>query len=989
MVRDTKWFEMEAMPDLTGFSAPRSGPGRRESGSSRGGATRTTPPSPTIVWLLIAAVVLPPTARAAEQATFLGDVLPILKQRCAGCHQGPNAQKGLRVVTVSDLLRGGEAGPAIVPGNPGQSLLLLRAAGEDPVMPPVGDPLTPSEIEVLRNWISAGATGALEDSQPTAESVWWSLRPLSQPVEPKPSGDWERSKIDGFLLVAMQARGLAPSEQADRRALIRRLSFDLTGLPPTPDAVEAFLSDSDPASYERLVDHLLASPAYGERWGRHWLDVARFGESNGYEQNHLRETAWPYRDWVIRSFNEDKPFNRMMIEQLAGDQLAPGDPDVNAATGFLVAGPHDTVGIRNPEGEAQKRANHLDDMIMGTASAFLGLTVHCARCHNHKFDPIRTEDYYRMQAAFSGVWHGQRIWDEPDRLRNYEAASNPLSEIIRESQEGLASLRESVEDRIEQNRARILSEYRPSVDTAGTEEIFDPVDARFVRMTILESTRGRSQVDLDEFAIWTSGAQSRNAALDGKATARSTRVDSARPDTYSPMNLVDGKYDKRWISSGGLPTWIQVELPATMRLERVEWSSDRIGGFRGRYGRPQPEKYKIEVSTDGEIWKTVATSDGRLPFSEAAQELVLLFEVFTPDERKSWEDLEKQKRAAEEQLKRLKRPRSAFLGKFVQPKEPSFVMVRGDPMNKGDQIAPGSLSTLEHLLEPYELEPDAPESERRLALARWIASDANALTARVIVNRVWLYHFGRPFVRNPSDFGINGGEPTHPQLLDWLAKRLVHTHGWRLKPLQKDIVMSAAYRQSGQYREEAARIDRDGAYLWRFPPRRLGAEELRDTILATAGNLDRRMGGRGFRLYRYTVDNVATYHPLDQFTKQTYRRSVYHQHARSVKPELLGEFDCPDTSLPSPKRISTTSPLQALSLMNNRFVLDQAESFASLVESVSDDSDRSRVQQAWRLAFGRAPTGEEAVAASSFVAEEGLESLARAIINSNEFLYVF
>ena len=977
------------MPELTGFSARRSGSSRYASGSSRAGSASTTTLFPRFVWLLAWAVSLPAVPGMAEDPTFGGDVLPILTKRCASCHQGPNAQNGLRVVTVADLLRGGRAGPAIVPGNPDSSLLLSKAAGEAPVMPPVGDPLTPSEIAVLRSWISTGASGALEGSLPAPESVWWSLRPLSGPDEPKPYGIWEQSKIDGFLLAAMQGKGLTPSDQASRRTLFRRLSFDLTGLPPDADAVEAFVNDSDPAAYERLVDRLLASPAYGERWGRHWLDVARFGESNGYEQNHLRENAWPYRDWVIRSFNEDKPFNRMIVEQLAGDQLAPDDPDVNAATGFLVAGPHDTVGIRNPEGEAQKRANHLDDIIMGTASAFLGLTVHCARCHDHKFDPIQTNDYYRIQAAFAGVWHGQRTWDDPDRIRDYETASNPLSETIRESSEGLAALRVSAEERIEANRAQILARYRPSVDPAGTEEIFDPVEARFVRMTIFESTRGGSQVDLDEFAIWTSGAESRNIALDGNATARSTRVDSASPDTYSPMNLVDGKFDQRWISSGGLPSWIQVELPRITRIERVEWSSDRIGGFRGRFGRPQPEEYMIEVSTDGEAWETVATSDGRLPFSQAAQQLLLLFAVFTPDERESWEDLEERKSAAEKRFNRLQRPRTAFLGKFVQPKEPSFVMIRGNPMNRGAQVAPGSLSTLENLLSPYELEPDAPESERRLALARWIASDDNALTARVIVNRVWMYHFGRPLVRNPSDFGINGGEPTHPELLDWLAERLVQVHRWRLKPLHKDIVLSAAYRQSGQFREAASRIDRDGAYLWRFPPRRLGAEELRDSILSTSGNLDRRMGGRGFRLYRYTVDNVATYYPLDRFTAQTYRRSVYHQHARSVKPELLGEFDCPDTSLPSPKRISTTSPLQALSLMNNRFILDQAASLARLVEAGSDDSDRSRVERAWRLAFGRAPTDEETAAASSFVAEEGLESLGRALLNSNEFLYVF
>jgi hypothetical protein len=385
----------------------------------------------------------------------------------------------------------------------------------------------------------------------------------------------------------------------------------------------------------------------------------------------------------------------------------------------------------------------------------------------------------------------------------------------------------------------------------------------------------------------------------------------------------------------------------------------------------------------------VATSEGRLPFSHEAQERLLLRAVFNSDERRSWDGHEERKRDAEQRLEKLAKPREAFLGRFDQPTEPSFVMVRGDPLQKGDEVAPGSLSTLSHLLGGFELAPDAPESERRLALARWIASDENALTARVIVNRVWMHHFGRPFVRNPSDFGINGGEPTHPELLDWLAHRLVRTHGWRLKPLHREIVLSAVYRQSSLFRETAATIDSDGAHLWRFPPRRLGAEELRDAILLTSGNLDRRMGGPGFRLYRYTVDNVATYYPLEEFSRDTYRRSVYHQHARSVKPELLGEFDCPDTSLPAPKRISTTSPLQALNLLNNSFSLDQAAAFAERIQTEAGEHEEKRIPRAWHLAFGRDPAREESARAEAFAREHGFESVARAIFNSNEFLYVF
>ncbi len=934
-------------------------------------------------------LALAATPGQAAEVSFGQDILPVLQRKCAACHQGSGAQRKLRLGSVADMLQGGESGPAITPGKPGESLLLAKAGGTKPTMPPAGDPLTAAEVALLHRWIAAGAPddGSAAQGQPAA--AWWSLQPLRSQAGPVHSTAWERTPIDGFLFRAMQAKGLEPSPPAERRILMRRLSFDLTGLPPDPAALAAFVEDPDPGAYEQLVDRMLAAPGYGERWGRHWLDVARFGESNGYEQNHLRNNAWPYRDWVIRAFNDDKPFNRMIVEQLAGDQLGSDDLGAQAATGFLVAGPHDTVGIKNPAGEAQKRANHLDDMIMGTASAFLGLTVHCARCHDHKFDPIRNQDYYRMQAALAGVWHGERTWDDAAAINSYEGLAGSLTEEIEQAQDGLDSLRGAAKDRIEASREAILAKHRPPVDASGTEETFQAVEARYVRMTITKATGDRSRVDLDEFAIYAAAGQDRNVALQGLATASGTRVDSARPDTYTPANLVDGKYDKPWISDTGMPRWIQVELAETQRIDRVRWSSDRLGGFGGRFGRPQPEHYEIAVSADGSSWTTVADSAGRLPYTDQDRERLLLHAAFSPGERSSWDLLDQRKRGAEGRLAKLAKPKQAFLGQFKQPDRPSFVMVRGDPMNEGAQVAPASLSGLDALLGGFELEPDAPESERRLALARWIAADDNALTARVIVNRVWMHHFGQPFMRNPSDFGVNGGTPSHPELLDWLADRLVRLHGWRLKPLHREILLSAAYRQSSRFRAAAARVDKDGAFLWRYPPRRLGAEELRDGILQTSGNLDRRMGGPGFRLYRYTVDNVATYYPLDEFSPETFRRGVYHQHARSVKPELLGEFDCPDTSLPAPKRITTTSPLQALSLLNNSFVLDQAKALAAAVEREASGDDSSRIAAAWLRAYGRQPTAAESRLAESFLAQHGLEALGRAILNSNEFLYVF
>ncbi len=862
-------------------------------------------------------------------------------------------------------------------------------SGSDPAMPPTNAKLSPTELHTLRSWIVEGANDDAPTGQTEAEQTWWSLRPLRQPPVPDVDRTWVRNPIDRFVLAALQGKGLFPSADADKRTLIRRLSYDLRGLPPSTAAIDAFTQDSRPNAYEALVDQMLASPAHGERWGRHWLDVARFGESNGYEQNHLRNSAWPYRDWVIDAFNADMPFNRMMLEQLAGDQVAPGNPQVEAATGFLVAGPHDTVKIRNLEGEAQKRANHLDDMIMATSSAFLGLTVHCARCHDHKFDPIRTVDYYRMQAAFAGVWHGERHWDSTQRIAESRAIREPLEKEIAAQTKQLDALKSGAAQRVERRRAEILEAHRPPVDPTGTEESFETVQAKYVRLTVERATAGRTRVDLAELSVWTADPNARNVALGARATASGTRVDAARSRTYAPDNLVDGKFNRRWISEGKLPVWVQVALPRPETIARVTWSTDRLGGFGGRFGPPMPEQYRVEVSTDGELWQEVASSEGRLPYTEAEQDQLVLDTVLEPSERKEWSETQTRLKRAEANLRRAPRPRQAFLGQFEEPDEPSFVMVRGDPMNRGEVVSTASLSTLDGLLGAFALESDAPEGERRLALARWLASDRNALAARVIVNRVWMHHFGSPLARNPSDLGINGGEPTHPHLLEWLAHRLVHRHGWRLKPLHRDILLSSAYRQSSAYRADAASVDRDGAYLWRFPPRRLTAEELRDSILFASGNLDRTMGGPGFQLYLYTVDNVATYYPLKEFGRETMRRAVYHQHARSVKPELLGEFDCPDTSLPAPTRIATTSPLQALSLLNNEFTLNEARAFSRRVATLADDGSEHRVTVAWRLAFGREPLPQEVERSADLIKQHGLESLARALFNANEFLYVF
>ena len=916
----------------------------------------------------------------------------LLAGKCLACHNATAKTAGLSLVTREAALQGGQSGAALAPGDAAKSLLYAKVA--EAKMPP-GNPLPGADRDLLRQWIEAGAPwrGALAPAErKRAGKDWWSLQPLREAQPPAAGGalaSWARTPIDRFLAAAMAAQGLSGSPEADRRTLIRRATYDLTGLPPEPDEVEAFVTDVRPDAYERLIDRLLASAAYGERWGRHWLDVARFGESHAYEQNHLRDTAWRYRDYVIRSFNQDKPFDRMVLESLAGDLVAKDDPLNEAGTGFLVAGPHDTVVIQNKDGQLQQRADDLDDMINATASAFLGLTVNCARCHDHKFDPVPQADYYRLQAVFAGVKHGERVIATSEERRRYEEAVAPIRKGLEAAEARLKALREGAAGRLKHQRPQILARYRPAVDSQSTEERFKPERARFVRLHITGTSNGGAP-GLDELEVWTPGAEGRNAALasaGAKITASSTRKQEVGENIYSEQFLIDGNFDKRWFGEERNRAVLTVELPGEMAVARVLWSRDRLGGFQGKFTGTVVESYTVEVSIDGRNWKQVASSAGRLPYSERAQEEVLLKEVFKAGERGEWESLAASKAGLEAELARTPKLPVAYAGRFEQPAEATRLLKRGSVTDSGDVVAPASLSALEGVLPGFSLDANAPESERRLALARWITDARNPLTPRVIANRIWHYHFGRGIVGTPSDFGFNGEKPVHPELLDYLARRLLEM-GWGLKPLHKEIMMSAAYRQSSRFDEAKSKVDSEARLLWRFPPRRLDAEQVRDAALAVSGKLNRKIGGPGFRLYRYTVDNVATYYPLEQFGEETYRRSVYHQAPRSVRVDLLGQYDCPDSSLPEPKRVVTTTPLQALVLLNNQFLLDQAKFFAERLTREAGRDAGKQAERAFWLAYGRSPSASELAAAVALIGKHGLASFCRAVLNANEFVYV-
>ncbi len=909
---------------------------------------------------LLLGLLLAPTVRADEGSEFfIKRIKPILVERCLACHDPSTKKGGLDLSRGETARTGGETGPAVESGDPDASLLFEKvSAGE---MPP-RSPLDPADVSSLKQWIASGAKYAEEPLLARrAGPDWWSLRPIASPEVPSVRrGDWVRNPIDAFVLARLEKEGLTPSPEADRATLIRRLSFDLTGLPPTPLEVEAFQNDPRADAYDRLVDRLLDSPRHGERWSRLWLDAVRFGESHGYETNALRPNAWPYRDWAIRAFNTDLPLERFVAEQFAADQIPGADFLSQSATGFLVGGVHDVVGNQSPEGMKQQRADDLDDMITATGSAFLGLTVHCARCHDHKFDPIPQKDYYGLQAVFAGVEHNDRAVPAPDaekRRKERPAIADALArvEVQLDGSEPLATPGSSVA-------------ARAPVHPGRNVERFTPVEAKRVRFTI-RGTIGGSEPCLDELEIYSSGETPRNVALNASARASSTYEGNP---IHALPHVNDGKYGNSWswISREPGAGVVEVELPEKVAIDRVVWGRDREGKFLDRLA----SDYMIEVATDDAPWTVVASSEDR---AKVGGEAVAAAETPERQALKAKRDELRARLAAGADTIPV------YAGTFATP-GPTYLLRRGDPMSPGEEVAPSGLTSLRPRL---VLSTNAPEAERRMALARWIADRENPLPPRVMVNRVWHGHFGKGIVATPGDFGFNGDRPSHPELLDWLARSFLD-NGGRLKPIHRLIVTSAAYRQSSQLNESGIAVDRDNRLLWRASPRRLEAEAIRDAVLATSGKLDLRRGGPGYSLWEPNTNYVVVFKARNDLGPETYRRMIYQFKPRSQPDPTFGAFDCPDAAQVSPRRNSSTTALQALNLLNSRFILDQSAAFAQRLANEAGDDPGRQIRLAFPLAFGRDPTEAEMASALPLVIEHGASALARAIFNANEFLYV-
>jgi hypothetical protein len=938
---------------------------------------------------LMANCWLAPALLRAGEPDFERQIAPLLIRSCLGCHNASDSAGGLDLTERDRALAGGESGQAaIVPGKVDESYLVDRL--RDGEMPPEGkgQPLSAELRGTLSAWIATGAhwpdgrrLSRFELTTPErAGRDWWSLEPPKRaPVPDVQHVDRVRTPVDAFVWARLEERGLAPAPEADRATLIRRATFDLWGLPPDPDEVDAFVADRAADAYEQLIDRLLAAPQYGERWGQHWLDVVRFGESNGYETNGLRPNAWPYRDYVIDAFNRDLPYPQFILEQLAGDQL-----QADAATGFLVAGAHDVVGSPDVELTRQQRSNDLDDFVSTTSQTFLGLTIGCARCHDHKFDPLSQRDYYAWQALFSGVFHGERDVApslDADQQRERSQWNEQLArlelDIRRTAARAEPLARPSGRPAADDPRAGEPTVLRPAVHALGNIDRFAPAPARFVRFTILAAHQGEPCIDELEVLAADDGRNAALASAGATATASSV-LEGGKLPIHQTAHLIDGKYGNSfsWIGSQTAGDWVQIELPQTVTIDRVEWARDRQGVFADRVA----VGYRIEIAERPGEWQTVATADDRRTFTPAqppSQPVAA--------EGALGDELARLRSQAEVLRGRLGRrdARRIYAGTFAGP-QPIHRLQRGEVMQPREEVSPGTPSMIGS---PAEIAPDASEAQRRLALARWLGDPSNPLVSRVMVNRIWQYHFGRGLVRTPSDFGFGGGQPSHAELLDWLALEFID-HGWRTKPLQRLIMLSSVYRQASRLDNAAAALDGGNELLWRYQPRRLEAEPIHDAILSVAGTLALQGGGPGYDVFLPNASNVKVYEPKPELGPAEWRRMIYQTKPRMRAEPTFGVFDCPDASGSMARRNVSTTALQSLNLLNSPFVVQQSSKFAQRLEREHPRDVDAQIRRAFRLAFARPPASDELAAAGKLVAAQGLAQLCRVLLNANEFVYI-
>jgi hypothetical protein len=979
-----------------------------------------------LIWLAFAPVCF------GDEVDFEKDVAVILETRCLSCHNEAQAGGDLRLDTREHV----EA--VISPDMPESSLLLQQISGDEPEMPKDGSPLSQAEVEKLRQWIASGAkwpADRLLRDKPQRDLGWWSLRPI-----PKSSPPSAGHPVDAFLNAKLASNQLLPLALADPQTLLRRVFFDLIGLPPTPEQCDAFeqacQSESGVnAAYERLVDELLASPAFGEHWARRWLDVARYGETHGYDKDQPRSNAWPYRDYVIRSFNQDKPLNRFAQEQIAGDAMFPGDTDGILGLGFLAAGPWDLIGhVEVGEGKTDGRiAKHLDrdEMIAAVFNAFTSTTVQCAQCHHHKFDPVTMEDYYRLHAVFAAVDRADRVYQglpiqqEQQRLallariKAVEADRNAIEATLVQK---VAERTRSINERIAVLKSEFANDLMPQYGW-HSQIASNANEAKWVQVD-LGSVREIATINLypcyDDFA--NIGA--------GFGFPVSYRVEVS--------NDVNFKVDVRSIYSNATPEprgsvvtipvqsdpFQFIRVTATTLAPRQNDYIFALGelqalGHESESGDGSVNHAlhasvtSLDTIESGDRWSRANLTDGiyfqELRSADAMSELIELrarrdaveAEIRTPEVTARAKALDDELLSLSRQLKAFPEGDKVFAvathfnaqGSFVATggkARPIHWLVRGDIRKPSVLMHPGMMPLWPSAKAEFELPNDAPESLSRAMLAQAITDQDNPLFWRSLANRVWQWTFGQAIVTTPNDFGRMGALPTHPELLDWLAAELRDDPRHSLKSLVRLLVTSDAYRRSSEHDQTNSAIDANNHFLWRANRRRLSAEEIRDAILHVSGKLavDDR-GGPSFRDFVIEKPEHSPHYEYDMHSPndpQTHRRSVYRFVVRSQPQPFLTSLDCADPSLSVASRDESTTAIQALTLWNSRFTETFAKHFAERLKQ--EPNDEAVVELAVKLALGRKPNELEANVLQDHLRKYGGESLARIIFNMNAFLYV-
>ncbi len=933
----------------------------------------------------------------AEKIEFFdSQVKPILQKNCFQCHGGRDVvEGGLELTSRDAILKGGNYGPAVSLENPADSFLLdMVGYGQETAQMPPDGRLDEADLEILAKWINLGLPYPVQDADvqpiPKTTSAYWAYRPLKRPQVPSVNAsDWVSNPIDAFILEKLEAHGLTPAAPASKLTRIRRVYYDLTGLPPSPEAVEAFLNNTAPDAYEKLIDKLLKSPRYGEKWGRHWLDLVRYAETNGYENDSDKPYVWRYRDYVINAFNQDKPYHQFIKEQLAGDELDTVTTETVIATGYHKLGVWDT----GPADRKLARYDYLDDIVSTTGQVMLGLTIGCARCHDHKIDPISTRDYYSLLAFFHDIIpnnHGPLAdigTPEQQALRNKQLAEKQLAE--QEAQDKLFEIQEIIKIELAQH---ISDAIAPDLPTSPMRDLTyrfyrDTFDQFPTNFNLLEpAAEGRLFSNLFSLAP-TSRKKDIGLVFEGTLQVPEDATYTFHINLHGACRLIlDGYRVAELIGAR------DVEIALThgdvpMRLEYFNKDVDKPQ-LEVSWSGPDFEKQSLSTNTAVNFDALLKTHAEFIETNESLKALVA-------------QQRELKKQRNEQRRRRVPYEHQALaVSEREQP--PTRILRRGNPHLVGREVEPAFPA----VLNPPTVEvPPVPEgaksSGKRSVFAAWVASAENPLTARVMVNRIWQYHFGRGIVRSTNDFGQLGTPPTHPELLDWLASEFIASN-WRLKAMHKLIMTSNAYQMSAQSNSRCVQQDANNDLFWRFDMRRLTAEEIRDTVLWITGKLNLKMGGPSV-FPELPAEVLATssrprsvwgQSPPDEAN----RRSIYVKVKRSLLVPILNQYDQADTDSSCPVRFSTTVPTQSLTMLNGKFINDQAVAFANRMRWEGGVTVKDRVRFGLRLVLCREPEPTEIQQALTFMrelqqhegvsAEVALDRFALLALNLNEFIFL-